>query len=233
MARRYGEVMRELLDAVVGGEYPEGEWLPSEPELRARFGSGRGVLREALRGLQERGLIVVHPGRGQEVLQREAWDTRDPDVLRACIARGPESAILADTIDARAAVEQIAAARAIAHATDADLAELAARIEEMEQALEPGAARSGDARDPLVAAEAWFHQLLAVLSANPQLAKLAEPLHLVLAEVRRERAPDRDAAVVRHHRRILEGVSSRDEDLAAGAVRAYAEQLARWLRARR
>jgi GntR family transcriptional repressor for pyruvate dehydrogenase complex len=233
MARRYGEVMRELLDAVVGGEYGEGEWLPSEPELRARFGSGRGVLREALRGLQERGLIVVQAGRGQRVMQREAWDTREPDVLRACIARGPEPAILADTIDARAAVEQMAATRAIAHATDADLAQLAARIEEMEQALEPGAARSSDARDPLVNAEAWFHQLLAVLSANAQLAKLAEPLHLVLAELRRERAPERDAAVVRHHRRILEGVSSREEDLATGAVTAYAEQLARWLRARR
>jgi GntR family transcriptional regulator, transcriptional repressor for pyruvate dehydrogenase complex len=233
MARRYSDVMRDLLDAVVGGEYREGEWLPTEAELRARFGCGRGVLREALRGMQERGLIVVHAGRGQRVMQRESWDTRDPQVLTTCIERGPEPAILADTIDARAAVEEAAAVRAIEHATDADLAQLAARIEVMDRALAPGAGRSMDARDPLVVAETWFHHQLAVLSGNTQLAKLVEPLHIVLAELRRVQAPARDAAVVRHHRRILEGLSSREEELAAAAVTGYAERLAGWLGARR
>ncbi len=233
MPRRYSEVMRELLDAIVGGEYAEGEWLPHEPELCARFGCSRGVLREALRGLQERGLIVVHPARGQEVLQRDDWDTRHADVLRACIERGPDPSILADTIAARAAVERAAAVAAIEHATAADLDLLADRIAEMRLALAPGARRTADARDPLVAADVWFHHTLAVLSGNAQLAKLVEPWQLVLAELRRVRAPERDSAVVKHHRRILEGLSSREEELATAAVSAYAEQLARWLGARR
>jgi DNA-binding FadR family transcriptional regulator len=232
MARRYSDVMGDLLVAVVRGRFPEGEWLPNETELRETLGCGRGTLREALRGLQERGLIMVHAGRGQEVLQREYWDTRDPDVLRACIASGPERTLLVETIDARTVVEEAAARLAVEHATDADLDQLAALAAEMDLALEPSAARTFNARDPLVDAETWFHHTLALLSGNSQLAKLVEPLHAVIALERRQRAADRDSAVVRHHRHILEGLSSRDEELAAGAVATYARQLRRWTRGR-
>jgi DNA-binding FadR family transcriptional regulator len=232
MSRRYSDVMGDLLLAVVRGRFPEGEWLPNESELSATLGCGRGTLREALRGLQERGLIVVHAGRGQEVRQREYWDTRDPDVLRACISGGPERTLLADTIDTRTVIEEAAARRAIERATDADLDQLAAMATEMERALEPETGRTFTAEDPLVAAEAWFHHTLALLSGNAQLAKVVEPLHGVIALERRQRAPDRDSAVVRHHRRILEGLSSREEELAIGAVAMYARQLRRWTRGR-
>jgi DNA-binding FadR family transcriptional regulator len=233
MGRRYEDVMRELVDAVVAGEYAEGAWMPSLPELEARLGASRGVLREALRGLEERGLIAVQPGRGQTIRPREHWDTRAPDVLRACIARGPEPGILAQAIDARAVIEREAATHASRFAADGDLGLLAGDIEAISRALEPGAARSFGPTDPLVAAEARFHRTLAQLSDNDVLAKLVEPLHLPLAELRRTRAPERDGTVLRHHRRILEGLSSREPELAQEAVSGYARQLCRWLGARR
>src|SRR4051794_9909939 len=112
MARRYQDVMRDLLRAIVAGEYAEGERLPSEVELAARVGASRGVLREALRALEERGLVAVQPGRGQLVRQRDEWDVRSPDVLRAAIAHGPDPGVPAQAIAARAAVERAAAATA-------------------------------------------------------------------------------------------------------------------------
>src|SRR5919199_1651297 len=95
MARRYEDVMGGLVAAIVGGEYAEGSWLPAEVELAERFGASRGVLREALRGLEERGLVAVQPGRGHLVRQREDWDIRAPDVLLAAAAHGPEPRVLA------------------------------------------------------------------------------------------------------------------------------------------
>jgi DNA-binding FadR family transcriptional regulator len=233
MGRRYRDVMRDLVDAVVGGTYAEGTWLPHEQELASRFGCSRGVAREALRGLEERGLVGVHRGRGQRVRQRDDWDLRDPDVLRACVARGPDPETLAHAIDARAAVEVAAAARAVRAATDADLRLLAGRIGDMRDAGGANAPRSSDGTDPFVIAEAWFHRTLALLSANPVLARLVDPLHGVLAEHRHVHAPEREGAVVRHHQRILEGLSARDPALAAEAVDAYAQALTRWLRAAR
>lgn len=233
MARRYEDVVRELIDAVIGGEYAEGAWLPREAELRERLGVSRGVLRDALLTLELRGLVRVYAGRGQMVQQRESWDTRAPDVLVACIQRGPEPGIVSEAVRARAVVERAAAAHATAHAREADFELLAARVAEMQQALVLGAERTFDERDPLVAAETWFHRTLALLSGNSVLAKLVEPLHETLAVLRRRRAPDRDRAVVLHHRRILEGVSSREPPLADEAVARYADQLTRWLAPRR
>jgi len=229
MARRYRDVMRELVEAVAAGAYPEGTWLPHESELAGRFGCSRGVIREAIRGLEERGLVEVQRARGQRVRQREYWDVRDPDVLRACIERGPEPATLAQAIDARAAVECAAATRALEHATDRDFSMLRSRIGDMERAAELRTDRAGDETDPFVLADAWFHHTLALLSDNAVLAKLVEPLQLVIAQVRHARAPERERSVISHHRRILEGLSSREPDLAAEAISAYAERLARWL----
>jgi DNA-binding FadR family transcriptional regulator len=233
MPGRYQDVMRELIEAVVGGEYAEGTWMPSEPMLRERFGASRGVLREALRGLEERGLVAVHPGRGQAVRQREEWDTRAADVLRACIARGPDPAVFAQAFDARAVVEREAASRTSTGAVDGDFELLATRLADMESALSAEVSRTFDADDPFVLAEAWFHHTLAVLCGNELLATLVRPLHVPLAEHRRRTAPERDRAVLLHHRRIVEGFSSREQSLAASAIDGYARQLRRWIPADR
>src|SRR5918999_2059592 len=205
MRRRYHELMAELCDAIVAGTYAEGTSLPNVTALHEQFGCSKGVVREALRGLEERGLVEVHQGRGAEVRQRERWDTRNVHVLRACIERGPDPETLRLAIEARAAIECVAAERAIASASDGDFRLLLGRIEEME--------RASESRE-LISAEEWFHRTLMLLSDNELLAKVIEPWHALLAEIRHERAPERDRAAIRHHRRILEGVSSRDTDLA-------------------
>lgn len=229
MSRRYEQVMRELIEAVVSGTYAERQALPPVQTLRERHGTSRDVVREALRGLEDRGLIRRREGQAYEAAQREDWDTRSPDVLLACAALGPDRGVLGSAIDARAVIEREAARRATESATDADLGLLAGRVEAMRRALEDGAQRSFDAGDPLVVEEAWFHKTLALLTANTVLARLVEPWHLPLATVRRRRAPQRDGTVLYHHRRILEGLSSREPGLAIRAIDAYGVQLRRWI----
>jgi hypothetical protein len=60
-------------------------------------------------------------------------------------------------------------------------------------------------------------------------SQLVEPLHLVLAHIRHSHAPDREHAVIRHHQRILEGLSAREPELATEAIETYARALSRWL----
>jgi DNA-binding FadR family transcriptional regulator len=230
MPRRSEEVMRELVDTIVTGEYAPGDRLPSLNDLRMRFGAGRDVLREALRELELRGLVVVPAASGAVVRAFGFWDLHDADVLRACIARGVEPGVLAEAIEARTAVELEAAALACARATDEDLLLLERFVSRMGDLLSAG---PPSADDPFVDAEVWFHRTLALLSDNRVLAKLHEPLHRVLAEWRRARAPERDRTVVTHHRRILAGVTSRDPAEARAAVGDYGRLLGRWRRARR
>jgi GntR family transcriptional regulator, transcriptional repressor for pyruvate dehydrogenase complex len=228
MPRRYEDVRDLLIHALAEGRFAAGEWLPSEQRLAEQFGSGRGALREAVLALELRGIVDVVPGHGQRVLSTDRWDLHDADVLLALVQHGRMRGVVREAIAARATAEREAAALASQHATAGDLGLMRDRLDEMDRAtaLEE---RGSERDDPFVKGEAWFHHTLVLLSRNRVLAAMTEPLHLALAAIRHRHARDREGAALTHHRRILEGVSSREAELAASAVDGYARQLSRWL----
>src|SRR5690606_22910436 len=61
------QIVRIISDAVISGEFREGERL-REAELAARFGVSRAPLREAMRLLEERRLIERLPYAGVRVV---------------------------------------------------------------------------------------------------------------------------------------------------------------------
>ncbi|AMK09682.1 MAG: FadR/GntR family transcriptional regulator [Pseudodesulfovibrio sp.] len=56
------EVALQIEAAIVDGRLTPGERLPSEREMQTRFGTGRGVVREAIKILQQKGLLGVKKG---------------------------------------------------------------------------------------------------------------------------------------------------------------------------
>ncbi|WP_108484480.1 GntR family transcriptional regulator [Oceaniglobus ichthyenteri] len=65
---RYVEIMRALRQDIVAGVVPIGQNLPSEAELCRRFDSSRFTVREALRRLQDDGLVERTQGAGSRVV---------------------------------------------------------------------------------------------------------------------------------------------------------------------
>ena len=63
-------VREELSRRIAEGAFAPGCQLPPEPVLAAEFGVSRPTLREALRALQERGLLTRTPGAGTFVTHR-------------------------------------------------------------------------------------------------------------------------------------------------------------------
>src|SRR5438105_15083172 len=81
---RFGSVVaEELMHRVIRGEIAAGAVLPTEPALVEEFGFSRTVIREALRQLEERGLVRIEQGRGTTVQSRDSWNLLDPLVLKA------------------------------------------------------------------------------------------------------------------------------------------------------
>jgi DNA-binding GntR family transcriptional regulator len=66
------KVREELLRRIARGEYGLGTNLPTEAELCGTFGASRYTVREALRGLVERGLIERRQGAGSVVVSLAA-----------------------------------------------------------------------------------------------------------------------------------------------------------------
>ena len=66
----YKELQERLAEELAMGVYPVGERFPTEQELCSRTGLGRHTVREALKMLQEAGLLSRRAGAGTIVLAR-------------------------------------------------------------------------------------------------------------------------------------------------------------------
>ena len=226
--RLHRVVMRRILEGVVTGAYPPGEALPSEVELAGAYGVSRGVTRESIRALEERGVLAVTHGRGQVVQPEDRWSMADADVLLALARLGVHTSLLPEAVDARVAFEAPAARRAAS--STAAAAALRASLADLEQVrgfrVRP---RSDD--DPPVAAEVALHRQLMAWSGNRVAIAMVDSLHHPIAAFRHETLPEQDEPVLRAHRRLLKAIEAGDGDGAERAVRSAGRQLAGWLRA--
>ncbi|MGI5286553.1 GntR family transcriptional regulator [Nonomuraea polychroma] len=64
---RYLAIAAELRARIERGELQPGSALPSEAELRRRYGASRNTVRQALAVLEHDGLVVAEHGRGRFV----------------------------------------------------------------------------------------------------------------------------------------------------------------------
>jgi len=218
--------MEAILQRVVDGAIEPGEWLPREVDLAEQYGVSRGVIREAVQALRERGLVDVRHGRGQWVLPEEHWDLLDVQVLQAVVtARRLD--LLSEIVECRRLLEPDAAALAAQRGSDDQIAGLADALAAMREAARlrrhPAALE-----DPLVRAEVAFHHALAAMTGNRPLIRMLEPVHAALAIARHELAPERHEALVRQHARIRSAVAVRDPIAARKAVESAIRQFERW-----
>ena len=60
----YTQLARSLADAILAGEFPEGDRLPTEAELAVQYRVGRQTVRRAYQDLVSEGLVYRVPGKG-------------------------------------------------------------------------------------------------------------------------------------------------------------------------
>ena len=135
-ARLHEEIGRQLARRIVRGDFPAGSYLPAESELIARLGVSRMVIREALRSLEECGLIAVRHGRRTIVAPQEEWDVINRLVLTTYRDEGLIAPLLRDSLRVRRILEPAIAAEAAEKATPELLAALATCLERQAAALD-------------------------------------------------------------------------------------------------
>lgn len=219
--RLHREVMAEYVGEIVGGRLGPGDVLPNELGVVERFGVSRGVARECLRALDERGLITVRHGTTTIVNPREAWDLFDQDVIAASLAGAGAQQLLTEYLECRRIVEIEAAGLAAERATDAGLRLLGERLEAMEAALALRPAR--DQEQAYHAADVAFHTTLVELTGNLALLALVRRVDdgLLAARYPLARPAYRRTRALPEHQAILDAVAGRDGDAARAAMRAH------------
>jgi GntR family transcriptional repressor for pyruvate dehydrogenase complex len=124
------EVFRALLDGLLAGRPRPGEKLPTQRALAADLGITVGSLREALKRLEQMGLIDVRHG---DAMRARDWRRHGGlDVIAHLLAgRGLDRSLLADVFEARGLMLRelaVLAARRRSGAQAARLHELAAEL---------------------------------------------------------------------------------------------------------
>ena len=108
-----------LGQAIVAGAY-DGAPMPSESELCEQYGASRTVIREAIKLLSAKGLILTRQRFGTRVNPIGDWNLLDPDVTTWLALRPKSKQICLEFAQMRLAVEPVAASLA-ARCNDAKL----------------------------------------------------------------------------------------------------------------
>ena len=212
-----------LQQQILSGVFPAGSSLPTERELVADTGLGRGSVREALRVLEAQGLVRTRAGRyGGSVVSRPT------DALLAShinlFAKG-RSVPLVALVEARQALEPMVAYLAARNRTDDDLASLVAISERLDAAAHSDVPR-------FLEENANWHSALAVASHNDLLRAFTASISGLMLEASRIEnfaSEDVRTLVTLAHHRILQAIKDCDADAARRRaerdVQAYAKHL--------
>jgi DNA-binding FadR family transcriptional regulator len=207
----HGRIVRELGLRIVGGAIAPGERLPGEAALMAQYEVSRPVLREAVRVLAAKGLVVSRQRAGAIVQPRREWHLLDPDVLYWTIQSRPPQEFVGMLMHVRQVFEPGAAALAARAATDEQLAGIAEAYEAMAAAPDV---------DGLLEPDLAFHRRIAEATGNDLMAYIGNMLSLALRESIKlsSRLPGTHALSLPRHKAILTALQARDAVAARQAT---------------
>lgn len=179
------QVAHALRETIVSGELPSGHRLVEE-ELSRQMETSRGPVREALRLLEQEGLVVSRPYRGTVVA--EISDTEAREVL----------------VPVRLALERFAFRHAMRLLGTADFAELGSLVDAMQRA-----ARERDL-GALVELDIRFHELVMLRSRQPHSIQLWQAISSRIRSYFYRMGPRHHSLreVADEHRELLEALRS-------------------------
>lgn len=219
LAPAYKQVSSEIERLILSGQLRAGMPLPTEQSLAERFGVHRSTVREAIRQVEQEGLVQRREGRRLFVALPGLYDLA-PRAARLLML---QQTTFAELWQVAMTLEPLAASLAAQNAEPADLEELA-RNTELTAALQAEGASSLADDQRLVELDVEFHALVGRASRNRPLMLAREPVSLLynptLLQIH-QRLPQSKARNLAAHRGILEAMQRRDASAAADWTRKH------------
>lgn len=210
----HSQVVDELGKAIIAGEFPVGATLPGDAEMEARFGVSRTVIREAMKTLAAKGLVVPRARIGTRVTEKSQWNLFDSDILTWHFAVGVDEQFLVDLSEIRLGFEPQAAALAARRASESDINQM------MMLAIAMG--DPDHTPETLALADLRFHLSVIDAARNPFMRTVGSLIEAALAGIFKLSSPAADHTKIRDvaasHMRIVEEIRRRDEDGARRAM---------------
>jgi DNA-binding FadR family transcriptional regulator len=219
--RAFEEIAEQIRGELVSRRLRAGDRLPAERALAEQFGVSRNTLREALRSLENSGLLRLQKGATGGAFVRESTGDAIITGLRDMFHLG---AIQPEHLtEARVMIESIAVRVACERATREDIDALNTNIALAERnARENSIDFYGQANIHLE-----FHRILARATKNPVMVIVMEALIDVMQHFIRAIGQKPNPWVIPSRRRFMKHFAAGDSDAAVAEMKQHLERLNR------
>ena len=167
----FQDVVEQIQEAIFDGRLKIGQTLPAERDLKAMFNVSRGTLREALRVLEQKGLIEIRLGVGGGSVVKSS-DTEQVRESIGLLIRS-QNISLGHLAEFREDVEGIVAGHAAERHTAADIKNLRRLLVQAHHCIDQGSSQ----RDAFINLDKQIHMNLAVITGNPIYISVLHSIH--------------------------------------------------------
>jgi DNA-binding FadR family transcriptional regulator len=207
--RAFEDVVRQIQEAILKGTLTVGAKLPAERHLQETFQVSRGTLREALRTLEQKGLVTMKTGKAGGAIVR-AVDTKLVSESLDLLLRYQKIS-LRELAEFREAIEGVASAVAAQKATREDVRTLRALLRSIRENLD---AEPFDWKG-VVREDNKFHLQLARITGNRIFESVVQTIYENISPYFERFLSHERKLMERIHQdlsRILVAVERRDSD---------------------
>lgn len=208
------KIANKLEEMIMNETFVADQKLPSEQSLADQFGVSRPVIRESMKILKERGLIIQKNGEGTFI--REPDSELVTDTINRIVHLKNIKA--EDIFDVRINLETMAAAQAAINAPDGGFDELQEINDHMKNFKDDVEVRVQD--------DILFHRKIAQLSGNRLLEVFVESMASLVTQIVKYTIEYKvgNEEGIQFHERIIEVLRSRNVPEAKKVIRQHLER---------
>ncbi|MBW2057258.1 MAG: FadR family transcriptional regulator [Deltaproteobacteria bacterium] len=210
-SRAFQNVIDQIQEAILQGKLKAGDRLPGERELKEAFKTSRGTLREALRVLEQKGLITIKTGVGGGPIVK-AVTTRQVTESLALLLRY-QKVSLRDLAEFREGVEGIVTGLAAERAEQRDIEHLRDLLAKAKAHLEGGVSEW----DEFIQVDNALHLELARIARNPVYESVLQTVHENINQYYERYLPKSEKNMKENYQDLCEIVKAVEERQATKA----------------
>ena len=226
--RAFDEIADQIKDLIYSKTLKPGDKLPPERDLATQFGTGRMAVREALRILEQSGLIIVKQGSEGGAFVKEADTSMATEIISGLIRRS--SLTMEDVMEVRIKFEMAVLEAAIGRITESDMEMLQKRIDDAEIMIRED--KEGiRPLNPFLLGETYadFHLILARATKNPVYEIIMDCLMRVSHGVMTQQMipSDRFKEHLEFHKNLYNALKYKDATIAGPHFKEYRQAVKR------
>lgn len=208
-------VAEQISEMIADGSLKAGEKLPNEFALAEKLNVGRGTVREAVKILVSRNILMIRRGYGTYVVEK----TGIPDDPYGMEFVEDKAALLTDMFELRQIIEPVMAALAAVRATKSERMSLQMLFSEMKECILKGE----DYND----VDVQLHNQIAECSHNYFISQIMPTMQRGIGMIIVSTPPHDMNKVIAQHQRVVTAIQDRDPAEARLAMQDLLDDTAR------